>query len=43
MTATHSPTAGTAGRRLRELAGPHLPAAVPGLAVVALLIVWAAE
>ena len=43
MTATHSPTAGTAGRRLRELAGPHLPAAVPGLAVVALLIVWAAD
>lgn len=43
MTATHSPTVGTAGRRLREAAGPHLPAAVPGLAVVALLIVWAAD
>jgi hypothetical protein len=43
MTATHSPTVGTAGRRLREVAAPHLPAAAPGLAVVALLLVWAAD
>jgi hypothetical protein len=43
MTATHSARAPAAGTRLRELAGPHLPAAIPGILVVALMLVWAGD